>query len=477
MLTRPHHLIARSSIRSRPRAFATALVIWAIALGSIILVSLQIPAFRQATDGREIAARIRATWAARAGLERTIVRLQQEADAAEPFGASTLLSSLSQDAEGSLAQATFAVAHYDPASPSGVSPGPTDAQAKLNINTMTFDDLMLLPDMTEDIAYAILDFIDTDEEPRELGAEAEAYMGLPASYSPRNAPLRDIRELELVLGVKPEIVRGEDWNLNGILDPNENDADASWPPDNADGVLDSGWAALMTASGTTGGISLSGMERVDLATADTGQVSQALGVDDQQAQAIVTHAQGGGKLEDFIRDDLNTISQNAASGSTGATQQPAAGGAAGTGARGGAAGGRQQQQPQIKALTRDQIAVLLEECTIGEPKTVSSGKLNLNTCPIDALEYITAIDPTLRDALVLFRDQAGGDIAKLTDLLDVPQMTNAKLADLYPYLDVRSNVFQVVVRGRDAPTGVFVEMVAEIDRSTLPVTIRKLSVR
>jgi type II secretory pathway component PulK len=470
MITRRRHGSGPS--RRAPRAFATALVIWAVALASIILVSLQIPAFRQATDGREVAARIRATWAARAGLEQTITRLQQEADAAEPFGASTLLANLAQDAEGSLAQASYAIAHDDRAGGSGIAPGPTDAQAKLNINTMTLDDLMLLPDMTEDLAQAILDFIDADDEPQEMGAEAEAYMGLAASYQPRNGPLRDIRELELVLGVKPELVRGEDWNLNGILDPSENDGDASWPPDNEDSILDGGWSALLTASGVTGGLSLSGLERIDLATADTSQVGQALGTDEQQSQTIVTHAQGGGKLEDFIKDDLNTMAQNAVASDDGTGQPAMSGGGGGRGGR-----GNNPQQPQIKALTRDQLAALLDECTVGDPKTVSSGKLNLNTCPPEALEYITGIDPTLRDALLLFRDQAGGDIPNLTDLLDVPQMTNAKLAELYPYLEVRSNVFQVVVRGRDAATGVFVEMVAEIDRSTLPVAIRKLSVR
>ena len=37
---------------------------------------------------------------------------------------------------------------------------------------------------------------------------------------------------------RPEFVRGEDWNLNGRLDPNEDDGDISYPPDNSDGKLD-----------------------------------------------------------------------------------------------------------------------------------------------------------------------------------------------------------------------------------------------
>lgn len=455
---------ASRTVQLDPRAFATALVIWAVALAAVILVSLQIPAFRQANDGREIAARIRANWAARAGVERTIARLQQESDVSDPFPATSLLSMLAADAEGTLGNASYIVGHADPASPSGISPGPIDAQSKLNVNTLTFDDLMLIPDMTEDVADAILDYIDADEDIREQGAEDETYTTMPFSYRARNGAIRDLRELELVIGVKPEFVRGEDWNLNGILDPNENDGEESFPPDNQDGTLDAGWSAYLTAAGTSGGLAPSGEERIDLSTAQPSEIGQALGTDDQQSQTISTHAaSGSAKLQEFIDKDLNTLSQSSAS----------AGGSAATGG-GRNNGGRRQT---IRALTRDQLATLLSECTIGDPTLVETGKLNVNTCSPEALESITAIDPTLRDAIILFRDQASGDLTSIADLLDVPQMTPAILAGLFPYLDVRSNVFVVTSRGKDAATGITVEIQAEIDRSTQPVTVRKLTVR
>lgn len=455
-------LIQAAITRPARSAFATALVLWAVALSVIILAGLQMSAFRQANDGREVLGRLRASWAARAGVERVVAKLQLEADAADPMGANSLLSSLAQDAQGEFAMASFAVVHPDPAAPGGVAPGPTDPQSKLNINSLAFDDLMLLPDMTEDIADAILDYIDADDDVREMGAEREAYSGLTYSYKPRNGPLRDIRELEMVSGVKPEWVRGEDWNLNGILDPNENDGDASWPPDNADGVLDAGWSAYLTAAGSVGGIGVSGQERIDLSTADSSQIAQALGIDDQQAQTVATHGQkSDALLEDFIRSDLATLAQKDGGG----------------GGAGGGGGGGRGRQPQIKALTRDQTALLLEECAIGDPKIAHPGKININTASDETLEYLSKLTPTMRDALILYRDQAGGDIKSLTDLLDVPQMTAATLADLYPYIEVRSNVFQVVSRGRDAATGVTIEIVAEVDRSTQPVTIRRLVIR
>ncbi|MGD9689247.1 MAG: helix-hairpin-helix domain-containing protein [Phycisphaerales bacterium] len=454
----------RTRVRDRS-GFATALVIWAVALAAVILVSLQIPAYRQAIDGREVAARVRATWAARAGVERVIARLQLEAEAADPFPASTLLSSLEQDAEGQLDQASYLVGKYDPASASGIGPGAADAQSKLNVNVMTFDDLMLVPDMTEEVADAILDYIDADDDIREAGAESETYTTMPASFKARNAPIRDLRELELVIGVVPELLRGEDWNLNGLLDPNENDGDASFPRDNADGILDAGWSALLTAAGTTGGLGPSGLERIDLSTAEASEIAQALGVDDQQAETIATYAQGGSaKLEDFIEKNLSTIAQEAGGGAA----------AGGGGGRGGGGGGR---TPRVQNLTREQLGTLLNECVIGDPALVSVGKLNVNTCSPEALESISAIDPTMRDAILLYRDQAGGDMLSIAELLEIPQMTAGTLAQLFPYLDVRSNVFVVTSRGRDAATGITVELIAEIDRSTQPATLRKVTVR
>jgi len=55
-----------------------------------------------------------------------------------------------------------------------------------------------------------------------------------------------VDELRLVLGADLDIIYGEDANLNGALDLNENDADASSPSDNRDGRLDSGIFEYLT---------------------------------------------------------------------------------------------------------------------------------------------------------------------------------------------------------------------------------------
>ena len=133
--------------------------------------------------------------------------------------------------------------------------GLSDESGKLNLNaiaSMELDEiqeatlLMYLPGMTEEIADAILDFIDEDETIRLYGAESEYYEGLSPPYSSKNGPLDSIDELLLVRGVTPELLYGEDANRNGLLDQAENDGPASPPFDDADGYLMPGWHSFLT---------------------------------------------------------------------------------------------------------------------------------------------------------------------------------------------------------------------------------------
>ncbi len=138
--------------------------------------------------------------------------------------------------------------------------GLTTENAKFNINRlMEFEDdtddttdpftaVSYIPNMTEEICNAILDWIDSDEEARQGGAESLTYQGLAVPYSARNAPLESIDELLQVQGVTPLLFYGEDANRNGILDPNEDDGADSLPYDDADGLLDLGFRDYLTVS-------------------------------------------------------------------------------------------------------------------------------------------------------------------------------------------------------------------------------------
>jgi type II secretory pathway component PulK len=124
--------------------------------------------------------------------------------------------------------------------------GVIDEGGKINLNTLMIidptgnalhDRLMVLPNMTEDVADAIVDWIDADNVPRANGAEDSYYQSLMPPYHCKNGPLDSLEELLLVRGVTPELLFGNDHNRNGILDKNE---------DTGSGYFDRGWSAYLT---------------------------------------------------------------------------------------------------------------------------------------------------------------------------------------------------------------------------------------
>jgi type II secretory pathway component PulK len=136
--------------------------------------------------------------------------------------------------------------------------GLVDEASKINLNVpwLTADMIQYLPGMTPQIAAAIMDWRDSDSTVSTDGAEDETYGRLTTPYKTKNAAFESVEELRLVSGMTAEILYGEDANLNGILDANENDADSSAPNDNRDGRLDPGLMEYFTvysrepASGT-----------------------------------------------------------------------------------------------------------------------------------------------------------------------------------------------------------------------------------
>ncbi len=448
------------SLRRR-RAFATFLVLWAMGVAALTLVAVQTAALQESNGGRMTAARTRAYWAARAGVESQIAALSAATLQPDPSSATALSGELEAAATGEWEGVRFEVAHD--ARTARVL-GAADANAKLNINVVTKADLILLPDMDDAIADAILDWIDGDDEPREFGAEIGQYSGLAHPFTPRDAPMRSLRELEMVQGSRAEFVRGEDWNLNGLLDVNEDDGSVSMPVDSADGTLDNGWSRWLTAESSSGpGWGRSGQVRLDLTLASDADIAQRLSVESSQAVAIVGAVQSDASitLADFIRTDLGQLSTGQAGGAT-------------------LLSGR---GPAVRSLSREQLAALLDECWIGDPlsppdpRATNTGKVNINTVDEETLEYVSAISAGVRDGLVLERQSRSGGFVSLSDLLDVPSISNAVLADLYEVLDVRSQTFVVTSRGTDVGTGLSVEMVVVIDRSRLPVEIKSVIVR
>lgn len=149
--------------------------------------------------------------------------------------------------------------------------GLVNESSRLNLNTLAEEGmseetarerLMFIPGMTEDIADSILDWIDADDDTRQYGAESDYYEAF--GYSARNAPLDSLDELLMVKDMSPDLLYGEDVNRNGLLDPNENDGEASLPLDNQDGVLQVGWNEYFTVYSRESNLRADGSPKINV---------------------------------------------------------------------------------------------------------------------------------------------------------------------------------------------------------------------
>ncbi len=134
--------------------------------------------------------------------------------------------------------------------------GITPEAGKLNLNSASEDEItrLLVPLLqelqvgnAEQLVDALLDWRDADDDVRAGGAENEYYTNLQPAYVAKNGPLDTLEELLQVKGWTAAVLYGEDTNRNGLLDPNEDDGDLSFPYyDNGDGILNHGIAPFVT---------------------------------------------------------------------------------------------------------------------------------------------------------------------------------------------------------------------------------------
>jgi type II secretory pathway component PulK len=147
-----------------------------------------------------------------------------------------------------------------PASSSATTSGAQDIPRTL---------LMALPGMTTEIADAILDWLDADDQPREYGAEAEYYSSLPTPYAPKNGPLDTVEELLLVRGVTPALLFGQDANRNGLIEASESARATSGAAGASDVAgMQRGWASYLTLYSQERLLSSRGEPRINLNSDD-----------------------------------------------------------------------------------------------------------------------------------------------------------------------------------------------------------------
>jgi DNA uptake protein ComE-like DNA-binding protein len=162
------------------------------------------------------------------------------------------------------------------ASPTEPYFGLVDESSKLNLNTATIDMLEALPLMTPEIAAAIIDWRDTNSDITTGGAEDDTYLRFNPPYHCKNSDFETVDELRLVAGMTLALLYGEDSNLNGVMDPNENDGTNLAPDDNRDGKLDPGFWEYLTVYSQQPNTNADGTVRINLTAPNSRQGLQSL---------------------------------------------------------------------------------------------------------------------------------------------------------------------------------------------------------
>lgn len=137
---------------------------------------------------------------------------------------------------------------------------------KLNINSLPLDSfardaarnrLLNIPEMSQDIADAILDWMDEDNDPSQFGAESSYYQTLKPGYSPRQARISSLSELLRVRGVTSELLFGKDGR--------------------------SGWSQYLTVDSREANVTSQGTPKINLNTSDLDRlftnVEEKLGIE------------------------------------------------------------------------------------------------------------------------------------------------------------------------------------------------------
>jgi len=235
--------------------------------------------------------------------------------------------------------------------------GLVDESGKINVNAMTrFGDaaktmLMELPEMTEEIADAILDWTDKDDDPRDYGAEEEYYLSLPSPYSPKNGPLESLDELLLVRDITPWLLFGEDANRNGLLDPGEDDGSDSMPPDNADGILDLGLSAYLTINSRESNLRSDGTEKINLGSNKLEELYDELETefDEDTAKFVVAYRLFGPEQQNSRRGSRGSQGNNSQGGQNAGGQSSDGNSSPNSNTNSGSSASPQKNTPQSSA--------------------------------------------------------------------------------------------------------------------------------
>jgi len=447
-------LIARVNTCRGRDARATGTILVAVlvvtALAAMVAMSLLYRMRAEVSAAAAVGAHQQAYAVAQSGVQRAIAVLQASpGDAGAWWDNPDLFRNqyVCSDARGDVWY--FTLYASNPADSSAPRSGIIDEASKINLNTATAEMLARLPNMTPELVDSLMVWRGGDPLKYPDGATEEYYNQLPVPYVMKKGPLATMEELLLVKAFTGSIVYGEDYNLNGILDKNEDDGDDSFPPDNRDGVLDTGLMGVATVISYERNVDSSGKARVNL-NGDPAALASA-GLPAQTLQFLQVYRAEGGTLK-HPSQLLNMRYES-----------------------------KQQKNPDGSAkvfpsgVNPQNLAKVLDKCTTaaGGTRTPVLGLVNVNTASKQVLSLLPGFDENLAQQVLDARGTAEGDQkSSIAWLVAQNVLEPDKFKEVAPYLTARSLQFRVRCVGFGAPSGRFCVVEAVVDlASGTPTTV------
>ena len=464
------------------KGIALVFVLWLMIILSGLALQLSFSSHLRTNATADLSQGTRALFLARAGVERAIADLLSSRDEVQSmFDLRDGEFHIYRNAE--LGEGTYTLYAGTDASGEPVC-GIMDEAAKLNVNSATADELTKLPGMTAPLAAQIV--------------AARGEEGFP-----------HLNDLLALSDCDTTMLYGEDWNHNGILDPNENDADESWPPDNADGVLERGFAAHLTIHSAARNVSPEGEKRTNINSADASALTKSVpGLTQEEAESIVQHRKDNqfASIAHLLDVDLvekvvkqqkqsddqssNRSSQNSGNGGSSGGRGNSSGGQSSGGRSQSSGGGNrtrnvqqseggdqsQQQQTEYKstgkkAFDTERLRTIAPYVTTKDDE-VLKGLVNINTAEYEVLACLPGLDETLAQQIVKCREESDDAFQSVADLLSVSGLSTSILKQVCPYITARSDVFRARSFGVLGTADTYRCVEAVIDRTQDAATIR-----
>lgn len=192
---------------------------------------------------------------------------------------------------------------------SAPSAGQEDSTSQENSNSSESkvtprDRLLMIPGMNEEVADAILDWLDEDDDARDFGVEAAHYQSLTPAYLPRNGPIAQLDDLLMVQGVSPELLYGLDVNRNFKIDDNELPRGALKELNDTNGEMNRGWSAYLTVYSSEKSVDADGEPKINLNDSSLEDLHQELSsaIGTAEANFLIAYRQYGPTASDTEND-------------------------------------------------------------------------------------------------------------------------------------------------------------------------------